>query len=150
MMRFFSKYTWRFSIHKKEIFLTFDDGPTPEITQFVLEELKKYNAKATFFCIGKNIKKHPEIFTKILSDGHSIGNHTIAPFNLSKQESLHSCRCTTLLLRVLCHLLSFLRLHLCQSRSLIEKMDSCLHPEKWPNDCPFSIACLPNGYLYMG
>jgi len=76
IMRFFSKYTWRFPSNKKEIFLTFDDGPTPEITQFVLSELKKYNAKATFFCIGKNIKNYPEIFSEIISDGHSIGNHT--------------------------------------------------------------------------
>lgn len=75
-MRFFSKYTWRFRSKKKEIFLTFDDGPTPEITEFVLSELKKYQAKATFFCIGKNIKNHPEIFNKIISDDHSIGNHT--------------------------------------------------------------------------
>ncbi|MCL7752197.1 polysaccharide deacetylase family protein [Polaribacter sp. Z022] len=75
-MRIFSKYTWRFPSNKKEIFLTFDDGPTPEITEFVLDELKKYNAKATFFCIGKNIKNHPDIFDKIVSEGHSIGNHT--------------------------------------------------------------------------
>ncbi|WP_298883222.1 polysaccharide deacetylase family protein [uncultured Polaribacter sp.] len=75
-MRIFSKYTWRFPSNKKEIFLTFDDGPTPEITEFVLDELKKYNAKATFFCIGKNIKNHPDIFGKIVSEGHSIGNHT--------------------------------------------------------------------------
>ena len=58
-MRIFSKYTWRFSFNKKEVFLTFDDGPTPEITEFVLSELKKYEAKATFFCIGKNITKQP-------------------------------------------------------------------------------------------
>jgi peptidoglycan/xylan/chitin deacetylase (PgdA/CDA1 family) len=76
MMRFFSKYTWRFQSNEKEIFLTFDDGPTPEITHFVLSELKKYKAKATFFCIGKNIKNYPEIFNEIISDGHSIGNHT--------------------------------------------------------------------------
>ena len=76
IMRFFSKYTWRFLSDKKEIFLTFDDGPTPEITQFVLAELKKHQAKATFFCIGKNIQNHPEIFSKIITDGHSIGNHT--------------------------------------------------------------------------
>jgi peptidoglycan/xylan/chitin deacetylase (PgdA/CDA1 family) len=56
--------------------LTFDDGPTPEITEWVLEQLKQYNAKATFFCIGNNIEKHPEIFKKIIADGHSIGNHT--------------------------------------------------------------------------
>jgi peptidoglycan/xylan/chitin deacetylase (PgdA/CDA1 family) len=60
--KFFSKYIWRFSIDTKEIYFTFDDGPTTEITEFVLDELKKYNAKATFFCIGKNIKKHSIIF----------------------------------------------------------------------------------------
>jgi len=56
IQRIFSNYTWRFSLDKKEIYLTFDDGPTPEITQFVLKELKKYNAKATFFCIEKTLK----------------------------------------------------------------------------------------------
>lgn len=74
--RIFSKYTWHFFSDKKEIYLTFDDGPTPEITTFVLSQLKKHKAKATFFCIGKNIKKHPEIFKEILSEGHSVGNHT--------------------------------------------------------------------------
>lgn len=81
IMRIFSKYTWRFSFNKKEVFLTFDDGPTPEITEFVLSELKKYEAKATFFCIGKNITKQPEIFQNIISDGHAIGNHTQNHFN---------------------------------------------------------------------
>ena len=75
-MRIFSKYTWRFSMDKKEIYLTFDDGPTPEITDFVLDELKKHNAKATFFCIGKNIGNYPTIFKRIIDEGHSIGNHT--------------------------------------------------------------------------
>ncbi len=75
-MRFFSKYTWRLPVNSNEIFLTFDDGPTPEITEFVLSELKKYNAKATFFCIGKNIKKQSNTFNKIVSEGHAIGNHT--------------------------------------------------------------------------
>ena len=75
-MRFFSKYTWRLSSNKNEIFLTFDDGPTPEITEFVISELKKFNAKATFFCIGKNIRNQSEIFRKIISEGHAIGNHT--------------------------------------------------------------------------
>ncbi|WP_299015873.1 polysaccharide deacetylase family protein [uncultured Polaribacter sp.] len=75
-MRFFSNYIWRFSMEKKEIFLTFDDGPTPQITPFVLQELKKHNAKATFFCIGKNIKNHPELFKELIEQGHVIGNHT--------------------------------------------------------------------------
>jgi len=76
IMRFFSKYTWRFNADKKEIFLTFDDGPTPEITEFILTELKKHQAKATFFCIGKNIQNHPKLFQKIITEGHNIGNHT--------------------------------------------------------------------------
>ena len=76
VMRFFSKYVWRFSSDKKEIFLTFDDGPTPEITPFVLDQLKKHNAKATFFCIGKNIREHPTVYKKILAEKHTIGNHT--------------------------------------------------------------------------
>jgi peptidoglycan/xylan/chitin deacetylase (PgdA/CDA1 family) len=75
-MRFFSKYTWRLPVNSNEVFLTFDDGPTLEITEFVLSELKKYNAKATFFCIGKNIKKQSNTFNKIISEGHAIGNHT--------------------------------------------------------------------------
>lgn len=73
---FYSKGLWRMDKNEKNIYLTFDDGPTPEITEFVLDTLRKFNAKATFFCIGKNVEKHPEIFNKIIADGHSIGNHT--------------------------------------------------------------------------
>ena len=58
IQKFFSNYYWRFSSSVKEIYLTFDDGPTPEITTYVLNELKKHKAKATFFCIGKNVKKY--------------------------------------------------------------------------------------------
>jgi peptidoglycan/xylan/chitin deacetylase (PgdA/CDA1 family) len=77
----FKKYIWRFSSDKKEIYLTFDDGPTPEITEFVLEQLDSYNAKATFFCIGKNIQEHPEIFNQIIARKHRVGNHTQNHFN---------------------------------------------------------------------
>ncbi|MEX6626863.1 polysaccharide deacetylase family protein [Tenacibaculum salmonis] len=76
LRKIFSKYCWHFIVDKKEIYLTFDDGPIPEVTEFVLDELKKYNAKATFFCIGDNIKKNPDIFCRIIKEGHSIGNHT--------------------------------------------------------------------------
>lgn len=61
---------------KNTIFLTFDDGPIPEVTPFVLDKLKEYGAKATFFCIGDNVRKYPEIYQRILDDGHSVGNHT--------------------------------------------------------------------------
>ena len=67
---------WNKSRLEKTIYLTFDDGPIPEVTPWVLKTLKAYNAKATFFCIGDNIQKHPKIFAQLKADGHSIGNHT--------------------------------------------------------------------------
>ncbi|WP_299523226.1 polysaccharide deacetylase family protein [Winogradskyella sp.] len=72
----FPNFVWNVNTSDKELFLTFDDGPTPEITEWVLQTLRQYNAKATFFCIGKNIESNPEIFQNILKDSHSIGNHT--------------------------------------------------------------------------
>lgn len=79
VQRFFEKYVWSFSMESskpKTIYLTFDDGPTAEITEWTLDVLKKHGAKATFFCIGKNVKNHPAIFQKIIDDNHCIGNHT--------------------------------------------------------------------------
>lgn len=72
----FPNYVWDIPTNTKDLYLTFDDGPTPEITNWTLKTLKQYNAKATFFCIGANIEKHPEIFQTIIKDGHAIGNHT--------------------------------------------------------------------------
>ncbi|WP_250435256.1 polysaccharide deacetylase family protein [Hanstruepera flava] len=69
-------YIWEVSTTDKVIYLTFDDGPTPEITNWTLNTLKEYNAQATFFCIGNNIKKYPEIFHNILDQDHAIGNHS--------------------------------------------------------------------------
>jgi peptidoglycan/xylan/chitin deacetylase (PgdA/CDA1 family) len=74
--KLFPNYVWDIPTTEKVVYLTFDDGPTPEITNWTLDVLKKYKAKATFFCIGNNIKKYPEIFHNILNDGHAIGNHT--------------------------------------------------------------------------
>ncbi|MET2983623.1 polysaccharide deacetylase family protein [Aureibaculum conchae] len=73
---FYPNQVWSLPAKKKEIYLTFDDGPTPEITNWVLNTLHEYNAKATFFCIGENIEKEPSTFNKIINQGHSIGNHT--------------------------------------------------------------------------
>ena len=67
---------WNINTKQKVIYLTFDDGPTPEITEWTLNTLDKYNAKATFFCIGNNIDKYPQIFKLIIEKGHTIGNHT--------------------------------------------------------------------------
>lgn len=72
----FPNFIWNINTNRKEIYLTFDDGPTPEITDWVLQTLLDYNAKATFFCIGNNIEKYPQIFKSILKQGHSVGNHT--------------------------------------------------------------------------
>ncbi|MDZ7936213.1 MAG: polysaccharide deacetylase family protein [Emticicia sp.] len=76
MRALYPNFVWRKPSDEKKIYLTFDDGPIPEVTEFVLETLAKYDAKATFFCIGGNISKNPNIFQKILQDGHSVGNHT--------------------------------------------------------------------------
>lgn len=76
-----SNYVWDIPNADHKIYLTFDDGPIPEITEWVLQELEKYNAKATFFCIGDNIRKYPEIFEKVIAGGHSIGNHTFNHLN---------------------------------------------------------------------
>jgi len=67
---------WRFNEDKKVVYLTFDDGPIPEMTPWVLDVLDKYNIKATFFCVGDNVGKYPEIYRSILERGHQVGNHT--------------------------------------------------------------------------
>ena len=72
---------WKVNTKDETIYLTFDDGPIAEITPFVLDELKKWNAKATFFCIGKNIEANHEVFQRIINEGHSIGNHTYDHLN---------------------------------------------------------------------
>jgi peptidoglycan/xylan/chitin deacetylase (PgdA/CDA1 family) len=74
--RLFPAALWKVRTREKILYLTFDDGPIAEVTPLVLDELKKYKAKATFFCIGKNIEANPEIFHRISEEGHTIGNHT--------------------------------------------------------------------------
>jgi len=73
---FFPGLTWKIPTKTKKLFLTFDDGPHPVITSKVLNILDEYNAKATFFCIGENVKNHPKIYNEILIKGHQTGNHT--------------------------------------------------------------------------
>jgi len=90
---FFKKWIWKIKTSEKKVFLTFDDGPIPKVTPWVIQQLKKYNAKATFFCIGDNIKKHPEVFQQILEEGHQIGNHTFNHLNgwkTSKKKYLNN------------------------------------------------------------
>lgn len=78
---YYSKLTWSIKTTKKKVYLTFDDGPIPEVTEFVLDVLKKENCKAHFFCIGKNVVENPVIYKRILDDGHLVGNHTYNHLN---------------------------------------------------------------------
>jgi len=77
----FPNLIWNIKDSEKTIFLTFDDGPIPGLTDWVLQTLNEYKIKATFFCVGENIKKHPRQFSRLLEAGHSIGNHTYHHLN---------------------------------------------------------------------
>lgn len=72
----FPRYTWSIPSTYNDVYLTFDDGPHPTITPWVLEQLAKYDAKATFFCIGDNVVMYPDTYRRLLAEGHSVGNHT--------------------------------------------------------------------------
>lgn len=74
----YPKCVWDIPTVEKNIYLTFDDGPTPKVTDWVLDELAKYKAKATFFCIGKNVVENPELFARITDEKHAVGNHTFS------------------------------------------------------------------------
>ena len=88
IQKLFPRYTWRREVgEERKIFLTFDDGPVPEVTPFVLEVLQQFGAKATFFCVGENIRKYPHILGQVLKEGHRLGNHT--------QHHLNGFKCTT-------------------------------------------------------
>ncbi|MBS1607863.1 MAG: polysaccharide deacetylase family protein [Bacteroidetes bacterium] len=76
LKKIYSSYVWSINTKRKILYFTFDDGPHQEATPFVLDELKKYKALATFFCIGKNVIEHPMIYKRILDEGHTVGNHT--------------------------------------------------------------------------
>lgn len=76
LKKFYPGCLWDMPAKSKTLYLSFDDGPHPAITSFVLDELKKYNAKATFFCIGENVMKYPEVYRRYIDEGHAVGNHT--------------------------------------------------------------------------
>lgn len=72
----YPRATWRMDKHEKAVYLTFDDGPIPEATPFILETLAEHGIKATFFMVGDNVRKHTELYEKVVAAGHRIGNHT--------------------------------------------------------------------------
>ncbi|RYZ82992.1 MAG: polysaccharide deacetylase family protein [Proteobacteria bacterium] len=96
--KLFPRYVWSIPTKEKVVYLTFDDGPIPEVTDFVLDQLRRFEAKATFFCIGDNIDKNPEIFKRVIADGHAFGNHTYNHLNGWNTpddvyvENIKSCR----------------------------------------------------------
>lgn len=83
----FPTLEWEIKTSKKEIFLTFDDGPTPGVTDQVLSILKEFEAKATFFCVGQNVENHPLLYEQIITEGHLVGNHTFSHLNGWKSHS---------------------------------------------------------------
>jgi len=89
------KLTWRRNPSSKVIYLTFDDGPVPEVTPLVLDILDQNKLKATFFCVGENVQKYPEIYADILQRGHKTGNHTfnhLKGFSFSKVEYVENVK----------------------------------------------------------
>lgn len=86
LKKLYGECIWDIATRDKNLYLTFDDGPNPVATPFVLEQLKKYNAKATFFCIGKNVKEYFELYKKIIDEGHRPGNHTYDHLNGWKEK----------------------------------------------------------------
>ncbi|MBX3242178.1 MAG: polysaccharide deacetylase family protein [Chitinophagaceae bacterium] len=81
LKKIFRSCIWEIPSKEKILYLTFDDGPNPEATAFVLDTLKLYNGKATFFCLGKNVAEHPDMYARILEEGHAVGNHTYNHLN---------------------------------------------------------------------
>ncbi len=79
--RIFPAYLWRIPTNERVLYLSFDDGPIPKVTPWVLEQLEKYNAKGTFFCVGDNVKRNPLIYRQVLEAGHTVGNHTFNHLN---------------------------------------------------------------------
>ncbi|NND06943.1 MAG: polysaccharide deacetylase family protein [Saprospiraceae bacterium] len=72
----FPNFIWKFAAKEKKIYLTFDDGPIPEVTPWVLEQLAQYGAKATFFCVGENVSNYANVYNRIIEEGHAVGSHT--------------------------------------------------------------------------
>jgi len=81
LMKLYPGCTWQMPDKEKTIYLTFDDGPHPVATPFVLDTLQKHQAKATFFCIGKNVQSQPALYSRIIAEGHAVGNHTYNHLN---------------------------------------------------------------------
>ena len=92
LKKLFPSLTWDYNTGEKVVYITFDDGPIPQSTAWTLKLLKEKNVKATFFCVGDNVRKHPEIYQRILDEGHRVGNHTFNHVNGWKLRSSNYLR----------------------------------------------------------
>lgn len=81
MQAMWPAYTWSIPTVEQVLYLTFDDGPIPEVTPWVLDTLRPFGAKATFFCVGDNVLRHPDVYAQVLAEGHAVGNHTFHHLN---------------------------------------------------------------------
>ncbi len=88
IQKMFPNFIWKIPTKEKVIYLTFDDGPIPELTPWVMETLAEYNAKGTFFCVGENVKKNPELIDSLRNNGHSVGNHSYNHLNGWQTENI--------------------------------------------------------------
>lgn len=94
IQKLFPRITWKMEDSERVVYLTFDDGPIPEVTPFVLDVLRDNGAEASFFCVGENAYKHNEIYKLILENGHTVGNHTynhLSSWSVSGQEYTENC-----------------------------------------------------------
>ncbi len=89
IQRRMGEYLWKVNTKEQEVYLTFDDGPTPEVTPWVLDQLRNFQAKATFFMVGDQIRKYPELAHQVIDEGHEVGNHTLTHMN-GKKTSLYA------------------------------------------------------------
>ena len=72
----YPKAVWRMNSHEKAVYLTFDDGPLPETTPFILDTLREFGVRAPFFMVGENVWRHHDLYNRIVEEGHQVGNHT--------------------------------------------------------------------------
>lgn len=117
----FPSLTWKVKTTERKVYLTFDDGPHPQLTPWVLEQLAAYGAKATFFCVGHNVQKFPDVYAAVLAAGHAVGNHTfhhVRGWNMSTADYVNDVDACAQLVKSNLFRPPYGRIHLNQIRAL--------------------------------